>query len=88
MVVRRWGSHTGDAYSKTVRTTVVYVVALTSMEQSLKFPRRKPRERMALVAVSAMSMCCDQDKSLATVTPRYLLLSNTSSNCPCNVQDD
>ena len=53
---------------KTDRTTVVYVVALTSLEQSLKFLNRKPRERFALVAVS--EMCFDQDKSSVTVTPR------------------
>ena len=46
----------------------------------MKFRPRKPSEQLALLAVS--EMCLVHDKSSLTVTPRYLLLSTTSSVCP------
>jgi hypothetical protein len=86
LVVVIWcGSHTGEAYSKTGRTRVVWAVALVLVVDLPRFLLRKPRVLEAFTIV--WLMCFVQVGSLLMVTPRYLPLSTTSRVCPCNVHD-
>ena len=64
-------------YSSLGRTMVVYAAVFTEVEQSLRFRRTNPRVLLALFTVS--SMCFLQVRSSLMVTPKYLLLSTTSS---------
>ena len=74
------GSQTVEEYSSLGRTMVVYTAVFTEVEQSLRFRRTNPRVLLALFTVS--SMCFLQVRSSLMVTPKYLLLSTTSSVCP------
>ena len=70
------GSHTVEAYSRTGRVRVVWLAALTGFVHSLRLRLMKPSVLFPLAAT--FSTCLFQERSLVSVTPRYLLDSSTA----------